>query len=435
MEVKAKLLDQANALVEAKIDSGELNKKVENLAKNTAKNIKMDGFRKGKVPVSAVMKRYGKDLQNDARNDALREVIGKSLDTLNKKPDTLIGDPIVSKFNENDGFIDVEVKISFKPAVVVDGYESIIPEYATPRVTKKEIEEKVNEFLKMVAPIQKIEKNVLESGDFAKFDFEGFVDGAAFDGGKAENYILEIGSGQFIPGFEDGMIGLKVGETKDIKVKFPDNYSAPNLAGKEAVFKVKLHEIQAKQIGTLDDETLKKLMPGEAKPTAEKFEDRIKAQIRAFKLQKLINEDLKPKFADKAVTEFEFDLPSNIVEQEMDMQLRNAWETFSNDEKQKMLADRAELDKKRESFRQDAQKSVKLTFIIDELAKVRNISVSDQELVEAIYLEAYRYGADPKSHFESYKNRGILPAVKMAMIEEKLFNDLFGKKDTKEDNA
>lgn len=174
-------------------------------------------------------------------------------------------------------------------------------------------------------------------------------------------------------------------------------------------------------------------MPGVENPSIEKLDDRLKDQIRNEKLQKLITEDLKPKFVDAALEKFKFDLPKNIVEQEIDMQFRNAWASFSEDEMKKFREDKDALSKKRDEYREDAIKSVSITFIVDELAKAKKITVSDQELIQTIYFEAYRYGVDPKQHLENYKNQGILPAVKMAMIEERLFEALFKEdKKTKE---
>ncbi|WP_169943014.1 trigger factor [Campylobacter sp. RM15925] len=432
MELKTKVIDTANASVTAKISSEEIKSKLENLAKKAAKNMKMEGFRVGKVPVNLVLKRYEKELTSDAEQDALKDLIDAALKELNRKTDEVIGEPMFIKFEREEGAIDTEIEISFKPVVNLDGYEELIPEFSTPRVMKKEIDEKKDELLKMVAPLEKVDKKKLEKGDFAKFDFEGFVDGVAFDGGKAEGYVLEIGSGQFIPGFEDGMIGLKVGEEKDVEVTFPAEYGAPNLAGKPAVFKVKLHEIQGKNVAKeIDAELLKQLMPNEENASVELLEERIKDQIRADKQYKLVNEELKPKFAEAIVEKYKFDIPKNIVEQEIDMQFRGAWNGFSEDEMKSFRDDKDALTKKRETFREDAQKSVKLTFIIDELARRRNVAVSDQELIQAVYFEAYRSGLDPKQHLENYKNQEVLPAIKMSMIEEKLFNEMFDKKEEK----
>lgn len=431
MEIKTKVIDGANALVSAKITSDEIKSRLENLAKKAAKNMKIDGFRAGKVPVNVVLKRYEKELTQDAEQDALKDAIDAGLKELNRKTDEIIGEPMFAKFERENG-LDVEIEVSFKPVVAIDGYEELIPEFATPRVMKKEIDEKKTELLTMIAPLEKVEKAALEKGDFAKFDFEGFVDGVAFEGGKAENYVLEIGSGQFIPGFEDGMLGLKVGEERDVNVTFPAEYGAANLAGKPAVFKVKLHEIQGKKVSSeIDEELLKQLMPNEEKASVELLEERIKEQIRADKHFKLVNEELKPKFAEAIVEKYNFDIPKNIVEQEIDMQFRNAWASFSEEDMKKFREDKDALTKKREEYRADAVKSVKLTFIIDELARKRNVTVSDQELIQTIYFEAYRSGIDPKQHLDNYKNQGILPAIKMSMIEEKLFNEMFDKKEEK----
>ena len=429
MEIKTKALDSVNTLASTTISADAIKSSVEKLAKKAAKTMKVDGFRQGHVPVAVVLKRYEKELTNDAEQDVLRDVVEEAIKQAGKKNDDLIGEPIVSKFDRKDDKIDVELTVSFKPSVDVSGYESLIPEFSNPRVLKKDIDEKKTELLKMIAPLEKVDsKRGLKVGDFAKFDFEGFVDGVTFEGGKAENYVLEIGSNQFIPGFEDGMVGIKAGSEKDIEVKFPENYGAAHLAGKDAVFKVKLHEIQERKIPEkLDEEMLKTILPNEEKPTEELLEERIKEQIRQEKIYKLINEELKPKFAEAAVEKFKFDVPKNIVEQEIDMQFRNAWSTFTPDDMKKFREDKDALAKKRDEYRKDAENSVRLTFIIDELARVRGVKVSDQEVVQAIYFEAYRSGQDPKAHLEMYRNQGMLPAIKMSMIEEKLFSELFNK--------
>ncbi|MBZ7938835.1 trigger factor [Campylobacter sp. W0014] len=432
MEVKAKQLDSVNATASVKIPSGMIKNEVENLAKKASKNIKMDGFRPGKVPVAAVLKRYEKELTQDAEQNLFKSAVDNALKELKKEAKELVGEPYFEKFDRQNGEIIAELALSFKPELKLDGYEKLIPEYQTPKVTKKEIDEKKEELLKRFATPEAIKtKRALKEGDFAKFDFEGFVDEKPFDGGKAENYILEIGSKQFIPGFEEGMIGMKIGEEKDINVTFPKEYGAPHLAGKDAVFKVRLHEIQELKMPELDEEMVKKLLPNEEKPSIELLEEKLKEQIKNEKLFKLVNDELKAKFADALIAEYNFDLPRGIVEQETDMQFRAAFNTFSEKEIEEIKADKEKYQQKRDSFKEEAQKSVKLTFIIDELAKIRKIEVSDQELVQAIYFEAYRYGMNPKEHLDNYKKQGALPAVKMALIEEKLFNDIFMPKTEK----
>ena len=429
MQVKVEKINGANASAAAVISGELLKKKQDKIAKSVAKDAKVDGFRAGKVPMAVVMKRYGDKIQQDAEQEALQELLTDALKELDKKPENVVGEPQISKFERIEDGIDVEVKVSFRPEVKVEGYEECIPEYATPRVTKKEISDRLGKLLEMVAPLAKIEEDRgLEDGDTALFDFAGYIDGEAFEGGTAEKYSLQIGSGQFIPGFEEGMKGLKVGEERDVNVAFPAEYGAANLAGKDAVFKVKLHEIQGKDVPEEPTEAMiKQLLPGEENADAKMLDDRIKEQIKNEKLSKLYNEELKPKFIEAVVEKLSFDLPENIVEQEIDMQFRNEWQNFSEEELEGFKADPAKVQAKRETFRDDAAKSVKLTFIVDELARLNEISVSDQEVTQTIYYEAMQQGQDPKQYMEMYQKQGVLPAVKMAMIEDKLFGKLFDK--------
>ena len=364
----------------------------------------------------------------------LKNAVDEALKELKKDGKELVAEPYFEKFERKDSSIETQLILSFKPQVDLKGYEALIPKFSAPKAEKKELDEKKKELLKSLATTEPIKsKRALKKGDFAKFDFEGFVDGVAFEGGKAENFTLEIGSGRFIPGFEDAMVGMKEGENKDIKVTFPKDYGAANLAGKEAVFKIKLHEIKELKIPELNAEILKQILPNENAPSEKLLDERLSEQIENEKLFKLINEDLKEKFGEALLKKFDFDLPRGVVEQEIDVQFRNAWSGFSQKELDEIRGDSDKYQKKRESFRSEAQKSVKFTFVVDELARLRGVSVSDNEVVQAVYFEAYRYNQDPKALLESYQQQGILPAIKMSLIESKLFNDIFAPK--KDENS
>ena len=208
MQVNAKNVNKANAKVSATISADVLEAKVNQLAKEAAKTANIAGFRKGHVPASLMLQKYRKEIEGDAKNRVLGDIVSGGLKELGKSLNDTIGEPLVTKFDEKDGNIDVEITISFRPEVDVKGYESLLPAYEAPKVEQKEIDERIDNMLKIFGSLEKSSKEELGKGDFAKFDFEGFVDGKTFEGGKAENYILEIGSGQFIPGFADGMIGL-----------------------------------------------------------------------------------------------------------------------------------------------------------------------------------------------------------------------------------
>lgn len=434
MQVKAKFEDKVNAVASVNIPRQKIDDEIKALAQKASKSIKMDGFRPGKVPASAVMKRYEKELSKDAEQNLLKNAVDEALKELKKDGKELVAEPYFEKFERKDGGIETQLVLSFKPQVDLKGYEALIPKFSAPKAEKKELDEKKKELLKSLATTEPIKsKRALKKGDFAKFDFEGFVDGVAFEGGKAENFTLEIGSGRFIPGFEDAMVGMKEGENKDIKVTFPKDYGAANLAGKEAVFKIKLHEIKELKIPELNAEILKQILPNENAPSEKLLDEKISEQIENEKLFKLINEDLKEKFGEALLKKFDFDLPRGVVEQEIDVQFRNAWSGFSQKELDEIRGDSDKYQKKRESFRSEAQKSVKFTFVVDELARLRGVSVSDNEVVQAVYFEAYRYNQDPKALLESYQQQGILPAIKMSLIESKLFNDIFAPK--KDENS
>jgi trigger factor len=433
MQINAKKIDEANAVVEAKISTELLNKKEDKIAAKAAKSMKVDGFRKGKVPVHVVKARHGEQIKQDAEQEALKELFDAALVELDAKPDEMVGEPTISKFDKNDDGIDVEIKISFRPTVNIDGYKDLVPEYKMPRVMKKDVEARVNEMLKAVAPLKKIEEDRgVQNGDFVLIDFEGFIDGVAFEGGKAEKYQLEIGSGAFIPGFESGLIGMKVGEDREITVTFPKEYNSKELAGKEAVFKTKLHEIQTKDLDSEpDEEMLKKLLPGVEKPTMEKLEKQVKEQLKNEKLAKLFNDEVKPKFIEAILEKIEFAIPENIVNQEIDLQVRNIFEKMSEEEIKEFSEHPEKIEEERAKFAKEARDSVKLTFLVDELAKAEDVKVEDQEIMQMIYFEAMQQGQDPKQYFEYYEKQGVLPAIKMSVVEDKLFTKLFTKKDSK----
>jgi trigger factor len=346
----------------------------------------------------------------------------------------MLGEPSIKKFDKkDDGSIEIEFEISFKPTIDTAVIKECLPEYKTPRVTKKEIEERINQMLKSVAETKEVEEDrEVKEGDVVNIDFKGFVDGKAFQGGEAKGYELEIGSGSFIPGFEEGIVGMKKGETKEIKVIFPKDYPNAELAGKEATFEVKLNSIKEKILPSADDEkVLKTFLPDVENPTKEGLEKRIKQQIRQEKLNKLYLDELKPKLTENITEKFEFDLPKTVVDQEVEMSFRNSLQSKSDEEIKELQENPDKVDELRKSFEEGAKESVKLTFVVDELAKQENIEVDDNEVVQAIYYEAMQQGQDPKKYLEYYQKQNLLPAIKMAMVEDKLFVKLLNLEDNK----
>ncbi|MDY5615405.1 MAG: trigger factor, partial [Helicobacter sp.] len=279
------------------------------------------------------------------------------------------------------------------------------------------------------APLVGIEdaRRKLKDGEYAKINFEGFIDGEPFEGGKAENYLLKIGSKSFIEGFEDQLIGMKKDEEKDIQVTFPENYHAANLAGKPATFKVKLNEIQTKGKIEIDDNFAKTLLPEEKEANVALLKEKIKEQIAAEKKQALYNNELKATLIENIHKAIDFDLPNLIVEQEMDLLLRNEFAKLAKEEQEKLAKDTEALKAKREEQRDAAQKSVKTTFIIDAIARRDNIDIHENEILNTIYYEAMAMRQDPKMVLEYYKNNNLIPAIKMAMLEDRILTNLLNK--------
>jgi trigger factor len=429
MQIKTDKVNSANATIQATIGTNEIEANADKLAKQLSKDANIAGFRKGKVPVAAVKKHYGSKLTDDAQAQTLREAVDTALAEMGIQSSALIGEPQVTKFDKKEDGIDVEIKLSIRPQIELGDYAALIESFEKPQTSEEEVEERINAIAKTQAPTVDVEEDrALAEGDIANIDFEGFLNGEAFEGGKAEGFALEVGSGQFIPGFEEQIVGMKKGDDREITVTFPQNYGTPTLAGKETVFKIKLNAIQEKGEITIDDELAKKLVPGDKEITVEKLKEQIKTQLENEKIAKLYNETLKPQLLEKLVESIEFDLPEFIVEQEIDMAVNKKAQTMSEEELNTLKESHEKIQELRDSFKDEAATSVKATFIVDALAKEKNIQVPEQEVMQTIYYEAMQMGQDPKQTYEQYQQAGYLPAIQMAMIEDRVLSVLLDEK-------
>ena len=427
MNITANRVDDANLIIGGTITQESINPEIDKLAKQASKELNIDGFRKGKAPVSVVKKLHADKLKEDAKSGLINNLIDNGLKEANIAPSDILGEPRFSKYDEKDGNIDVEVEISVRPNVDVDGYEDVIPTYEKPEVTEAEIQERLAKLANEQAPFEAIAKpRKVENGDMTVIDFEGFLNDEPFDGGKGEKMNLKIGSGQFIPGFESQLIGMEYGEEKTIDITFPAEYQSKDLAGQKTKFVVKLHEIQSQKEGTVDDELAKKVLQDEENGTLELLKEKVTAQIETGKISKLYNEDLKPKLIEALVSKIDFALPKNIVEQEIDARVNAKAKDMSEEEINALKEDTSKVNELRDAVKDEAKDSVKATFIVDALAKIKNITVEDNEVSQALYYEAMMQGQNPQDLVKYYEDNNLLPAVKMGMIEDKLFGNLLG---------
>ena len=428
MEIKSNKINGANAEIEATISMDEVNENVEKIAKQLAKTTTIQGFRKGKVPVAIVKKQYGSKLTEDAEAEALREVLAKGLEELNIANASLIGEPSVTKFDKSDDKIEVVVRVAMRPEIDMGDYASNVDAFDKPVISDEDVDAKVTEIAQGQAELVDIKRNrKMKSGDTAIIDFEGFVEGKAFDGGKAEDFALVLGSGQFIPGFEDQLIGIKRDEEVTINVTFPENYGG-ELAGKDAEFKVTVKQIKVKDDVEIDEALVKKLLPSEENASVETLKDLVKKQLENEELAKLYNETMKPELLEKLVTDTAFDLPEFVVEQEIDMALNKAAGSMSEDEIKELRENADKLNELRETFREDAERSVRATFIIDTLAIAENIRVEENEVMQTIYYEAMQTGQEPQKAYEHYKEAGYLPAIQMSMVEDRVLSTILNSR-------
>ncbi len=425
MNVTTNKIDGANATIAATITNDVIASNVDKIAKQLAKTTKIPGFRKGKVPASAVKKQYGERLDQDAEAEALREVLSAGLKEIGVANEAMIGEPQISKFDKGAESIEVEITVAMRPEIDLGDYAKLVPSFKAPKVTAAAVKERIDELAMHQAEVVTVDEDrELVSGDIAVIDFEGSIDGVLFDGGAAQGFALTLGSNQFIPGFEDQVIGMKKGEEKVIKVTFPENYGGEKLAGKDAEFKVTVHEIQMKKKPRQDAKLAAKMLPGEENATMDMLKEKVEEQLINEAKMKLYNEELKPQVLEALVEKIKVDLPKFVVEQEMDMALNKRAQSMTEDEIKELKENVDKVTELREEGRADAERSVKATFIIDALAKAEGIAVAEQEVMQTIYFEAMQMGQDPAAVYKQYKESGYLPAVQMALVEDKVLSKL-----------
>jgi len=432
VEITVKNIDNSNLLATTTLAQSDIDAKIDRLAVEAGKQMKVDGFRKGKVPKHVVKKMHGEQLEQDAESEAVREMLDAALAQADIKADELLGDPTFKKYEKIEGGIEVEVEISTKPSIDLGDYKKLVPAYERPTASDEEVAKRVETLAEQAAPLESItEDRALENGDTAQFDFEGFLDGEPFEGGKADDFELEIGTNQFIAGFEEQMLGMKKGEQKRIEVTFPEDYQAENLKGKKTEFDINLKDIKTKGTPELNDELAKKIT-NQDDATVDSLKERTAEQIVTEEISKAYNDELKPKLLEALVAGYEFDLPRNILEQEIDNLLNQKAQTMTPDEIKEVQENSEKLQELRESVRDDAINSVKATFIVDAIAKEEKVAVSDEEVYQALYYEAMMGGQKPEEVVDYYKKNNLIPAIKMGMIEDKLFGQLL-ELDKKED--
>lgn len=357
------------------------------------KTLNVPGFRKGKVPRQIFNQRFGEEaLFQDALDILLPEVYSAAIDEAGIDP---VDTPQVNIESMEKGETWVlTAEVTVKPEVKLGDYKGLEVEKRETELTTEELEAELKQLQERQAELVVKEDAPAENGDTVILDFEGFKDGVAFEGGQAENHSLELGSGQFIPGFEEKLVGLKAGDEADIELTFPEEYHAEDLAGQPVVFKVKLHEIKTKEVPALDDELAKDI--DEEVETLDELKEKISKRLQEAKEESVAQAKQEEVIA-KAVENAEVDIPHAMVHHEADHLMNH----FAQDLQAQGLtpelyyqftgqteeAMHAQMEK-------DAEKSVKMNLVLEAIAEAENIEPTEEAIDEEISTLAEKYGME-----------------------------------------
>lgn len=367
------------------------------------KEAKVDGFRKGKVPKDMYIKKYGKmDVYIEAGDLVLSEAYTKMLDKAKDILEDVVAQPDMELADVNDDKIKFKFTLTLKPEVKLGKYKGLGVKKEVAKATKEEIKETIEQTRQRFAE-DILKEGPIENGNIAIIDFEGFVDGKAFDGGKSENYELEIGSGSFIPGFEEQLIGLKEGDEKEINVKFPEDYHSEDVKGKDAVFKIKVHEVKEVHIPELDKDFFEDLGI-EGVDTKEALEAYISENIISRKDAEFENKYID-ELLNKAAENTEVEIPGVMIEEETSRMVSQYSEYMKSqglDLQTLFKITGGDEEKLREEMRPGAEKRVKERLMLEEIAKQEKIEVSDKEAEERAKELAENYGMEKDEFLKTF---------------------------------
>ena len=415
MNCKVEKTENANEVkLEITVEAEKFENAMKKVYFKNAKYFNIPGFRKGKAPMQIVEKYYGPEIfYEDAFNEVAQEALEEAVEE--NKLDVVSRPEVDVKQMEKGKDLIFTVVMQTKPEAEVSKYKGIEIKKVEYNVTDEDIEHELHHMQEHNSRLISVEDRAVESGDTTTIDFEGSVDGVPFEGGKAENYDLEIGSNTFIPGFEDQIIGMKIDEEKDVKVKFPEEYFSKELAGKDAVFKVKLHEIKKKELPEINDEFAK---------DASEFDTLAdwKKSIKE-KLEKENASKAKFEMEDKAIEEVcknaKVEIPSGMIEtqidnMEKDISSRLSYQGMNLDQYLQMIG----KTKKefRDEYKEEAEKQVKVNLVLEAIMKDSKIEVTEEEIDAKIKEMAETYGQKEE---EAKNNPNLRKYVEETLKSEK----------------
>ncbi|MFD1705599.1 trigger factor [Siminovitchia sediminis] len=379
MSAKWEKLEGNKGVLTVEVDSETVNKGLDTAFKKVVKQVNIPGFRKGRVPRSLFEKRFGvESLYQDALDAILPEAYTSAVEETGIEP---VDQPEIDiEQMEKGKELIFKATVTVKPEVKLGEYKGLEGEEMDTEVTDEEVEKELKSLQERQAELVVKEEGEAEEGDTVVIDFEGFVDEEAFEGGKGENYSLELGSGSFIPGFEEQLVGVEAGAEKEVSVTFPEEYHAEELAGKPAVFKVKVHEIKTKELPELDDEFAKDV--DEEAETLDELKASIKERMTKDKEHEAEHK-LRDSLVEKAAENAEIDLPEVMVENELNNMMRefeqrlqmqgmnlDLYYQFSGQDEEALKT----------QMKEDAEKRVRMNLTLEAIANAENLEPSEEDV-------------------------------------------------------
>jgi len=391
--ISCEKLEKSMVELQFSIDAETFKAAVNNAFKREGKKYAIPGFRKGKAPRHMIEKMYGSDIFHyDAVNDLFPEAYEAAV---KEAKIDVVGrpDPEVVSMSEADGVV-LKVKVAVKPEVELGEYAGLTVTKEAKNVNEADVDAEVKRMQDRNGRLLTRE-DAAENGDTVDIDFEGFVDGKAFEGGKAEHYSLVLGSGSFIPGFEDQVVGHSAGEEFDVNVKFPEEYGAAELAGKDATFKIKLHEVKYKELPALDDDFAKDVSEYD---TLDELKDSIRNNIKT-NLDKQAEQKVENDLMDQVIANMKADIPDAMVDSRIDELVQDFEYRIS--QQGLKLADYLKymgmnIEQFRAQFKEQADKQVKMRLAMEAIVAKEGITASDEEFEEEVkrIADAYKMEAD-----------------------------------------
>lgn len=393
MNLKATNKTETNKYeLEVEISAEDFNKALSEVAKTEGKKMSVPGFRKGHAPRSVIEKMYGENVFFEAAVDKLyRPAMQDAIEASGLEVIAVSNADVTSVSRENG--IELKLTVVVKPVITIEGYKGIEATKKNVEVTDEDVSAELVKVQDRNSRMVDVDNRGALTGDTAVIDFEGFCDGKAFEGGKAEGFELSLGSGQFIPGFEDQVVGHEVGDEFEISVKFPEDYQAEELKGKDATFKIKLHQIKRKELPTLDDEFAKDVSEFD---TLDEYKNSLREKLQSDR-EKQEETNVENQIFDALIEKVQGEIPEEMYEQEVEESINNfAYRLLSQGLNLETYLKYTGMDVNaiKEQFRPQSEKQLKLRLALEKIAELENLEVSDEAVEEEYEKLAKQYNME-----------------------------------------